>query len=134
MALSCCKKLPALLRGITSNHNGDFYCINCFHSFRTENLELKSHKNVCENHEYCHIEMPKEKKKVPKYNHGGKSMKAPFVIHVDLNCILKKMNTCYNNPENSSTTKINKHTHSGFSLFTHCSFDVTINSLDYYGG
>ena len=26
------KSLPALLRGITSNHEGDFYCLNCFHS------------------------------------------------------------------------------------------------------
>ena len=24
------KKLSAWLRGITSNHNGDFYCMNCF--------------------------------------------------------------------------------------------------------
>ena len=24
------KSLSALLRGITSNHNGDFYCLNCF--------------------------------------------------------------------------------------------------------
>ena len=31
------KKLPALLRGTTSKHDGDFYCLNCFHSFRTEN-------------------------------------------------------------------------------------------------
>ena len=30
------KKLSALLRGITSKHDGDFYCLNCFHSFRTE--------------------------------------------------------------------------------------------------
>ena len=30
------------------------------------------------------------------------------------------MNTCHNNPEKSSTTKINKHTPSGYSLFTHC--------------
>ena len=46
------KKLSALLRGITSKHEGDFYCLNCFHSFRTEN-KLKKHKNVCENHDYC---------------------------------------------------------------------------------
>ena len=26
------KKLPALLRGITSNQDGDFYCLNCFYS------------------------------------------------------------------------------------------------------
>ena len=25
------KKLSALLRGITLNHNGDFHCLNCFH-------------------------------------------------------------------------------------------------------
>ena len=25
------KKLSALLRGVTSNHKGDFYCLNCFH-------------------------------------------------------------------------------------------------------
>ena len=30
------KSLSALLRGITSNHNGDFYCLNCFHSYMTQ--------------------------------------------------------------------------------------------------
>ena len=35
------KKLSALLRGITSKNNGDFYCLNCLHSFTTRNkLEL----------------------------------------------------------------------------------------------
>ena len=42
------------------------------------------------------------------------------------------MNTCHNNLEKSSTTKINKHTTSDYSLFTHCSFDRTKNKLDYY--
>ena len=31
------KNLSRLLRGISSNHDGDFYCLNCFHSYRTEN-------------------------------------------------------------------------------------------------
>ena len=46
------------------------------------------------------------------------------------------MNTCYNNTENSSSTKINKHTPSCYSLFTQCSFDATKskNKLDYYRG
>ena len=30
------KSLSALLRGITSNHDGDFYCLNCFHLYSTE--------------------------------------------------------------------------------------------------
>ena len=30
------KNIFGLLRGITSNHDGDFYCLNCFHSYTTE--------------------------------------------------------------------------------------------------
>ena len=32
------KSLSALLRGITSNHNGDLYCLNCFHSYSTKKI------------------------------------------------------------------------------------------------
>ena len=59
-------------------------------------------------------------------------MKVPFIIYVDLESLLEKMNTCLNNPEKSSTTKMNKHTPSGYSLFTNCSFDLTKNNLDWY--
>ena len=41
------------------------------------------------------------------------------------------MNTWYDSPEKSSTTKINKHTPSGYSLFTYCSFDETKNKLSH---
>ena len=61
-------------------------------------------------------------------------MKVPFIIYADLESLLEKMNTCYNNPEKSSTTKINNHTPSGYSLFTQCSFDKTKNKLDYCRG
>ena len=60
-------------------------------------------------------------------------MKTPFVIYADLESLLEKINTCHNNPEKSSMTKINKHTASGDSLFTHCSFDATKNKLYYRG-
>ena len=33
------KKLSTLLRGITSKHDGDFYCLNCLHSYRTKDLK-----------------------------------------------------------------------------------------------
>ena len=44
------------------------------------------------------------------------------------------MNTCQNNPEKSSTTKINMHAPSGYPLFTNCSFDLVRNKLDCYRG
>ena len=125
--------LSGLLRRITSNHNGDSYCLNCFRVYTTKN-KLEAHKKICENHEYCHVEIPNEDNKIIKYNPGEKSIKSPFIIYADLECFLEKINTCYNNPEESSTTEINKHTPSGYSLFTHCSFDKTKNKLDYYRG
>ena len=58
-------------------------------------------------------------------------MKVPFIIYGDLESLLEKINSCHNNPEKSSTTKINKLKPSGYSLFTQCSFDTTKNKLDY---
>ena len=76
--------------------------------------------------------MPEEDNKILKYNHGEKSMKVPFTIYADLESLLEKINICHNNPEKSSTTKINKNTPSGYPLLTHCLFDTAKNKFDYY--
>ena len=78
--------------------------------------------------------MPTKDNNTIKYNRGEKYIKLPFVVYADLECLLEKMSTCYNNPEESSTTKINKHTPSGYSIFTHCSFDKSKSKLNYYRG
>ena len=39
------KKLSDLLREIISKKNNDFYCLNCFHSFRTKS-KLELHKLI----------------------------------------------------------------------------------------
>ena len=127
------KSLSALLRGITSNHDGDFYCLNCFHSYSTKE-KLKKHEKVCNDHNYCYVEMPDEDNKILKCNHGEKSLKAPFMIYEDLECLLEKMHSCQNNHEKSYTEKKIKCTPSGYSLFTNCSFDAVKNKLDCYRG
>ena len=127
------KSFSALLRGRTSKHEGNFYCLNCFHSYRIENM-LKKHENVRKNHGYCYVEIPEEYNKILKYNLGEKSMKVPIIIYADLESLLEKMSAYHNNPEKSSTTKMNEYTLSGYSLFTHCSFNKTNNKLDCYRG
>ena len=132
MALSYSKNLPGLLRGIISNHKEDFYCLNYFRSYRTKN-KLEEHKKICENHNYCNVEMP-TKDNIIKYNQGEKSIKLPFLVCADLEWLLKKMSMCQNNAKESSTTEINRHVPSGYSSFTHCSFDKTKNKFNYYRG
>ena len=74
---------------MTGNNNGDFYCLNCFQSYTSEN-KLKKHKQVCENPGYCYLEMPEEDNEILKCNQGEKSMKVPFIIYADLESLLEK--------------------------------------------
>ena len=127
------KNLSGLLRGIKSNHKEDFYCLNCFCAYSTK-IKFEAHKKICENHDYCHVEMPTKDNNTIKYNQREKSIKLPFVVYANLECLLEKISTCQNNPNESSTTEINKHTPSGYSLFTHCLFDKSKNKLNHYRG
>ena len=76
------------------------------------------------------IAMKKQNIKIQSW----RKMKVAFFIYADLQYLLKKITTCYNDPKKSSTIKMNKHIASSYSLFTHCSFDATKNKLDYYRG
>ena len=73
------KSLSALLRGITSNHNEDFYCLNCFHSCSTKE-KLEKHEKVCNDHDHCYVEILNDKDKILKCNHEEKSLKVLFMI------------------------------------------------------
>ena len=127
------KSISRLLRGITSNHNGDFYCLNCLHSYTTEK-KLKKHERICKDHDFCDIKMPDEDNKILKYIFGEKSLKVPFIIYADLECLLQKINTCSNNPDKSYTEKKATHRPSGYALVTYCSFDRSKNECKYYRG
>ena len=76
------KSLSGLFRGTTLNNKGDFYCLNCLHSFRSDNA-LKIHERICKNNNYWEEVMPTKSNKILKYNCGEKSLRAPFVIYVD---------------------------------------------------
>ena len=68
--------------------------------------------------------MPKWVEKILKYNPGEKSLKAPFAIYLDVECLLKKEQSHENNNlEESYTEKKAKHEPSGWAMFTRCSFD-----------
>ena len=123
------KRQSALLRGITSKYYGDFYCLNCFHSFRTKN-KLELQKKVCENKDFCNLVMPSEDTKILEFNQYQKFDKAPFLIYADLQCIIEKIDGCKDNPENSSTTKVSEHIPSGFSMSTIASFRSIENKHD----
>ena len=77
---------------------------------------------------------PNRLKKILKYTNGEKSLKAPFTIYLDLECLLKNEQSCQNNPEKSYTEKKTIYKSSGWAMFTSCSFDEKENKLNYYRG
>ena len=105
MALSCNHKTISIIKRNNFQNHGDFYCLNCLHSFATEK-KLELHKKVCENKDFCNVIMPSEDTKVLEFNQYQKSDKAPFIMHADFECIIEKIDGRKNNPKNSSTTKV----------------------------
>ena len=57
------KGLSRLCRGLFPNNNGDFYCLNWLHAYRTEN-SLKKHERLYLDEKYCHIKLPNKDKNI----------------------------------------------------------------------
>ena len=54
---------------------------------------------------YAIITMPDWVNKILKHNPGAKSLRKQFIIYLDLECTLKKLQSIQNNPEKSYTEK-----------------------------
>ena len=64
------------------------------------------------------------------FNQHHKSNKAPFIIHADFECLIKHIDGCKNNLENSSTAGVSEHMASSFSMSTKSSFKNIENKHD----
>ena len=131
VALSSSKKISALLKGITSKNNSDFYCSNCPHAFKTKDI-LESNKRVRENKGFCKVVMSSEDTKTFEFNQYQKSDKTPFIFYADLEYIIQKNDGCKNVTENSSATSVSQNIPPGFSISTIFSFRRIENKHNVY--
>ena len=76
-----------ILHGITSKYKDDFHCLNCLHSFRTEN-KLKSHEIVCKNKDVFGIVLPSEKDNTLEFNQYMRSDKMSYIIYADIESLI----------------------------------------------
>ena len=80
-------------------------------------------KKYVKRKDFCGIIMPSEKDNILQFNQYMKSDKMPYIIYADIESLIRKINGCANNPENSSTTKIGEHIPCGYSMSTIWAFD-----------
>ena len=114
MVLFCSKKAIANVKEYNIKSNGDFYCLNCLHSFKPKYKLLI--KKVCENKDFFDLVMPFEDTKILEFNKYPKSANIAFVIHADLESMIEKTDGYKNNPEKLSITKVVEHILSDFPM------------------
>ena len=103
------------------------------HSFRTEN-KLKTHEKVWKNKDFSGIIISSEKDKILQFNQYMKLDKIPYIIYADIESLIRKIDGCTSNPENSSTKKIGKHIRYGYSMSTIWGFDSIESKYSLYRG
>ena len=78
--------------------------------------------------------MPTENNNTLKCNHGEKSLKVPFIIYADLECLLIKQKSCPNNPNDSYTERKVINEPWSYSLDLVSSFDSKQNKHSFLRG
>ena len=123
---STIKKLSALLQDQNKSRHKRYFCRRCLmHYYSEEDLSL--HKVGCSNNEPARIVFPKDK--TLKFRNWERMLRAPYVIYADFECILENIEQCQPPPEQSFTTKYQKHVACGFGLVEvlNCGCDGGIN-------
>ena len=107
------KNLNKLLAHQTKHSRQTHFCPYCMHGFVRDSL-LQNHLLHCKHHSPQRVEMPSEKNKWLKFTDFAHEVRAGFVIYCDLESLLPKVNSCDPDPNQSSTTTVERHVPCGF--------------------
>ena len=99
------------------------FCLRCLNPFWCQEA-LSKHEEYCGEHESVKIELPKEGTmlKFEKYYKGDK---VPFIIYADMEALIKPIQGCTPDSQNSYTNKYQKHEPISFSYYIKC-FDHNV--------
>ena len=113
----CLVKNPSRLlsKQISAHREGTHICFRCLNPFWSHK-SLEKHWEYCRNHEAVKINMP-EKGTMLMFKHHERSEKLPFIIYADTEALIKEMQNCDPNPQNSYTKKYQKHEPISFSYY-----------------
>ncbi|GFT60225.1 c2H2-type domain-containing protein [Nephila pilipes] len=111
------KSLSRLVSKQLSKHQHKTYiCKRCLSAFQTE-YKLLQHNEMCGNKSPARVVMPSETCKFLKFKNFQHSLKIPFVVYADFECVTMKTDTCCPDPNFSFTNMYEKHVPIGFCYF-----------------
>ena len=127
------KSLRRLLSRQNSKHKeSQHFCINCLQGF-VEKKSRDEHLVYCRNNEAVRTEMP-NKKPIVQFSDGQYQFKVPFMMYPDFESIPEPIQGESNNPNVSSTRKVNIHKPSGWCVYSKFSYGKVANPLTQYRG
>ena len=127
------KSLSRLLSSRNSKHKEtNHFCMNCLHGYPME-LSRDEHYRYCKHNESVRIEMPL-KHPIVEYTDGQFQLIAPFIMYADFESILEPISGPSNNPEISSTRKVNTHNPSGWCVRSEFAYGKVKNPTILYRG
>ena len=104
-----------LSKQVSAHKGGTHICFRCLNPFWSHK-SLEKHWEYCRNHEAVKINMP-EKGTMLMFKHHERSERVPFIIYADTEALIKEMQNCDPNPQNSYTKKYQKHEPISFSYY-----------------
>ena len=127
------KSLSRLLSKKNGKHKEkQYYCIKCLQGFKEKRLR-DEHIGYCKNNEAMRIEMPHRRPIVQDWN-GQFQFKVPFIMYADFESILELLQGPANNQRISSARGVNKHTPSGWCIWSEFAYGKVDNPVVLYRG
>ena len=113
-----------MLSSSNSKHHGkQHFCTNCLQGFARE-LKRDQHQAYCEDNETVRVE----------FKDGQNQFKVPFIMYVDFKSILEPIESPNPDPDQSYTNKFNKHTPSGWCVYSKFAYGEVKDPLKIYRG
>ena len=100
-------RIRLLSSQVSKHKEKSYFCDRCLNPFWCEK-SLNNHLEYCSNHEAVKIEMPTKKESVLKFKNYHKGERVPFMIYADTESLIKPIESCEPNPQNSYTKKYQK--------------------------
>ena len=127
------KSISRLLSSMNNKHEkAQHFCDNCLNGFKTQESR-DAHYEYCAHNEPVKIEMP-DKNPIVRYSNGQHQFKVPFIMYADFESILKPIQGAKNNPNMSSTRRVNLHVPSGWCLHSKFAYGKVNNPTTQYRG
>ena len=103
------------------------------HELLAQESSRDQHQVYCEDNESVRVEKPKQGSTV-EFKDGQNQFKVPFIMYADFESILEPIESPNPNPNQPYTNEVNRHTPSGWCVYSKFAYGYVDNPLRLYRG